>query len=85
MNYDPRRFGAKLLRGHLKMLDAGMKNSRMSGKEILGKASELTGNKYKRGQYAGRAGQWSSQHPPNTSQSRRHNDEHFANDDDRSG
>jgi hypothetical protein len=52
MNYDPRRFGAKLLRGHLKMLDAGMKNSRMSGKEILGKASELTGNKYKRGQYA---------------------------------
>ena len=52
MNYDPRRFGAVMLRGHLKMLDAGMKNSRMSGKAILGKASELTGNKYKRGQYA---------------------------------
>ena len=52
MNYDPRRFGAVLLRGHLKMLDAGMKNSRMSGKAILDKASELTGNKYKRGQYA---------------------------------
>lgn len=40
-----------MLRGHLKMLDAGMKNSRMSGKAILDKASELTGNKYKRGQY----------------------------------
>ena len=51
MNYDPRRFGAVMLRGHLKMLDAGMKNSRMSGKAILDKASELTGNKYKRGQY----------------------------------
>lgn len=51
MSYDPRRFGAVMLRGHLKMLDAGMKNSRMSGKAILDKASELTGNKYKRGQY----------------------------------
>ena len=51
MSYDPRRFGAVLLRGHLKMLDAGMKNSRMSGTAILKKASELTGNKYKRGQY----------------------------------
>jgi hypothetical protein len=40
-----------MLRGHLKMLAAGMKNSRLSGKAILGKASELTGNKYKRGQY----------------------------------
>ena len=51
MNYDPRRFTAAMLRGHLKMLDAGMKNSRMSGTAILKKASELTGNKYKRGQY----------------------------------
>ena len=51
MNYDPRRLGAVLLRGHLKMLDVGMKNSRMSGTAILKKASELTGNKYKRGQY----------------------------------
>jgi len=45
------RFNAVLLRGHLKMLDAGMKNSRMSGTKILAKASELTGKKYKRGQY----------------------------------
>lgn len=52
MNYDPRRFGAVLLRGHLKMLDAGMKNSRLSGTAILKKASELTGKKYKRGQYS---------------------------------
>ncbi len=51
MTYDPRRFGAVLLRGHLKMLDAGMKNSRLSGKAILAKATELTGQSYKRGQY----------------------------------
>ena len=51
MSYDPRRLGAALLRGHLKLLDAGMKNSRMSGTKILAKASELTGKKYKRGQY----------------------------------
>jgi hypothetical protein len=52
MTYDPRRFGAVMLRGHLKMLDAGMKNSRLSGTKILAKASELTGKKYKRGQYS---------------------------------
>lgn len=52
MTYDPRRFGAVMLRGHLKMLDAGMKNSRLSGTAILKKASELTGKKYKRGQYS---------------------------------
>ena len=51
MSYDPRRFGAVMLRGHLKMLDAGMKNSRLSGTKILAKATELTGKKYKRGQY----------------------------------
>jgi len=51
MTYDTRRFGAVMLRGHLKMLAAGMKNSRLSGKAILNKASELTGSKYKRGQY----------------------------------
>ena len=52
MTYDPRRFGAVMLRGHLKMLNAGMKNSRLSGTKILAKASELTGKKYKRGQYS---------------------------------
>lgn len=51
MSYDPRRFGAVMLRGHLKMLAAGMKNNRLSGTKILAKASELTGQKYKRGQY----------------------------------
>ena len=40
-----------MLRGHLKMLDAGMKNSRLSGTKILAKATEITGKKYKRGQY----------------------------------
>ena len=51
MTYDPRRFGAVMLRGHLKMLDAGMRNSRLSGTKILAKVTELTGKKYKRGQY----------------------------------
>jgi len=51
MSYDPRRFGAVMLRGHLKMLDAGMKNSRLSGTKILAAATELTGKKYRRGQY----------------------------------
>jgi len=51
MSYDPRRFEAVMLRGHLKMLDAGMKNSRLSGTKILAKATEITGKKYKRGQY----------------------------------
>ena len=51
MSNDARRLQAALLRGHLKMLDVGMKNSRMSGTKILAKASELTGKKYKRGQY----------------------------------
>lgn len=45
------RFAAVMLRGHLRMLDAGMRNSRMSGTAILRKASEVTGNRYKRGQY----------------------------------
>jgi hypothetical protein len=52
MSYNPNRFGAVMLRGHLKMLDAGMKNSRLSGTKILAKATELTGKKYKRGQYS---------------------------------
>ena len=51
MSNDARRLQAALLRGHHKMLDVGMKNSRMSGTKILAKASELTGKKYKRGQY----------------------------------
>mgnify|MGYP001194918490 CR=1 FL=1 len=42
---------AIFLKGHLKLLALGMKNSRMSGKQILEAASRLTGNKYKRGQY----------------------------------
>lgn len=49
--YDPRRFGAVVLRGHCKMLDKGMRNSRLSGTKILAKVTQLTGQKYKRGQY----------------------------------
>ena len=47
---DP-KFQAIILKGHLILLDGGMKNSRMSGKQILEAASRLTGAKYKRGQY----------------------------------
>ena len=39
------------LRAHLKMLAAGMTNSRYSGLAILKKASAITGKPYKRGQY----------------------------------
>ena len=42
---------AVFLKGHLKLLSVGMKNSRMSGKDILNAATKITGNKYKRGQY----------------------------------
>lgn len=45
------RFSAIILRGHLRLLDAGMKNSRLSGTTILKKATALTGRSYKRGQY----------------------------------
>lgn len=40
------------LRAHLRMLAAGMKNSRLSGTAILKLVSAHTGRDYKRGQYA---------------------------------
>lgn len=46
------RFQAVLIRGHLRLLNAGMTNSRMSGTKILAAASRHTGKTYKRGQYA---------------------------------
>jgi hypothetical protein len=42
---------AIFLKAHLKMLDAGMKNSKHSGLTILKKASAITGKPYKRAQY----------------------------------
>ena len=48
---DRRKITALYLRAHLMMLEAGMKNSRLSGTQILAKASEVTGQHYKRGQY----------------------------------
>ena len=45
------RIKAVFVRAHLRMLAAGMRNSRMSGTQILRAATEITGNKYKRGQY----------------------------------
>ena len=44
-------FTAVMLRGHLRLLDKGMKNSRMSGTAVLKHASSITGKPYKRGQY----------------------------------
>ena len=42
---------AIFLKGHLKMLSLGMKNSRISGTQMLKLATNITGVKYKRGQY----------------------------------
>lgn len=42
---------ATFLKSHLRLLSLGMTNSRMSGTKILNLATNLTGNKYKRGQY----------------------------------
>jgi hypothetical protein len=42
---------AVFLKGHLKLLSVGLKNSKMSGKDILNAATRITGNTYKRGQY----------------------------------
>jgi len=39
------------LKGHLKLMAAGMKHSRFSGKHLLQLASQHTGKQYKRGQY----------------------------------
>jgi hypothetical protein len=45
------RFAAVMLRAHVRMLAAGMRNSQLSGTAILRKVTEVTGNRYKRGQY----------------------------------
>lgn len=45
------RVQAVFLRGHLALLDVGMRNSRVRGSSILKKAGAITGKTYKRGQY----------------------------------
>ncbi len=42
---------AIFLKGHLRLLEKGFKNSQLSGKAILAKATEITNKSYKRGQY----------------------------------
>ena len=42
---------AIFLKGHLKLMSVGMKNSQISGSQMLAKATAITGTKYKRGQY----------------------------------
>lgn len=46
------RFTAVVLRGHLRLLAVGMRNSRFSGTDILKRAGAITGAAYKRGQYS---------------------------------
>ena len=50
---DPRsaHVQAIFLRGHLRLLAKGMKNSRLTGTQILSAATAVTGRSYKRGQY----------------------------------
>lgn len=45
------RVQAIFIKGHLKLIALGMKNSRISGTEMLKKAGAITGKTYKRGQY----------------------------------
>lgn len=42
---------AAFLKAHLKLMKLGMKNSQTTSTQMLAKASALTGNTYKRGQY----------------------------------
>lgn len=42
---------ARMLVGHLKLHGVGMRHSRMSARQILDAATELTGITYKRGQF----------------------------------
>ena len=51
-NPDSKQFQAILLKSHLKLLKLGMKHSKLSGTEILSRASVITGKSYKRAQYA---------------------------------
>jgi hypothetical protein len=45
------RFTVVALRGHLKLMKAGLRNSQISGTQMLAKAGAVTGKVYKRGQY----------------------------------
>lgn len=45
------RFVVVALKGHCKMMAAGMSHSKISKTEMLRKAGEVTGKKYKRGQH----------------------------------
>jgi hypothetical protein len=48
---DIKRIQAVFLKAHLLLMSAGMKNSQISGKEMLAKVTNITGKTYKRGQY----------------------------------
>lgn len=45
------RLQAVFLKGHLKLMSIGMKNSTFTGRQMLDKASAISGVSYKRGQY----------------------------------
>jgi hypothetical protein len=42
---------AIFLKAHLRMFAVGMRNSQLSGTDVLKKATAVTGKAYKRGQY----------------------------------
>jgi hypothetical protein len=42
---------AIFLKGHLRLLAVGMRNSKLSGRALLDRASAITGKAYRRGQY----------------------------------
>ena len=42
---------AAFLKAHLRLMQAGMKHSRLSGNKLLSMATTLTGKPYKRSQY----------------------------------
>lgn len=46
-----KRVQAVFFKGHLKLMSLGMKNSTMTGRQMLDKAEAITGKTYKRGQY----------------------------------
>lgn len=50
---DPKasRFQMVLIRSHLKLMDKGLRHSKLSPTKALKTASELTGKPYKRGQF----------------------------------
>lgn len=48
---DRQMLQAITIKAHLKLMKLGLKNSRMTGRDMLNAATKITGKTYKRGQY----------------------------------